>query len=835
MPAETEPELTPFSLAELGLSPEEIAALDMDDQSEPSVADTTPAPVHDLSAEAEPEMTPFSLEELGLSPEEIAAMGMGEQAAPSEMQTSAEAEPEMTPFSLEELGLSPEEISAMDMSEQSESSLSDVDTTPVLPDDDDPGLTPFSFDDIDASDSDKPVAAPKTQRLDDLDADIQPFSLQDLGIDSMGMGGMGGMPAFDEESKLGLTDEELAGIGLGMIDEQLQPPGDNMVGGNNGDFALNKLMRLGEQQGFVDLTDIIDVVDDPVAEADRIEYIGRELHRAGIEIRDGDEVIGMDEFEEEGDYSEGDTYAFPDEEETESFAFDPARPAGAEWEIGPAQDTPPAETESEEVELRPFSFEELDLSPEEIAALEAAEQSGAAVPDTPLPMPEPADQPEPLKMPATPSTSELEAQMVPFSLEELGLSPEEIAALEMAEQESQTGESSSLSGSPTVHLPEDELKASVTPVSDDVLAGLVSDSDTEPAVDEPSAPDAEPEMTPFSLADLGLSAEEIAMLGAAAAAADSKSSAPAEGITASKSNISGDIDMFDFDVADQQKADIDVSPKPAPEPEPEPEPEQTVSPEDAAFVPATLDDLDDIWEGLETPMPEVKVARVVLDRRPADEPAPRREYDYNARRNRESAPRRETTRRDPARRERDYSARRDREPAPRRDARTRREPVVRRDTGRSAAPAVRGYREPAVAYRERALVRDAAPRRRREVIESQRDAYHGRSLSSFIPTGDDRLDAYVQQLEAEPDNYGLTLAIARVSMQIGQIELAILQYRNLIREGQSLEQIIDDLQTSIEETSDGGMLQRLHRLLGDVYFKQDRFADAVAEYSWTFR
>jgi hypothetical protein len=77
--------MTPFSLADLGLSDDEIAALGMGEAPapEPSVAPPTP-PAHEPEPAAaptqdeEPVMTPFSLADLGLSDAEIAALGMGE-------------------------------------------------------------------------------------------------------------------------------------------------------------------------------------------------------------------------------------------------------------------------------------------------------------------------------------------------------------------------------------------------------------------------------------------------------------------------------------------------------------------------------------------------------------------------------------------------------------------------------------------------------------------------------------------------------------------------------------------------------------------------------------
>jgi hypothetical protein len=75
---------------------------------------TTP-PAETAPAEEAPSdigaMQPFSLEELGLSPEEIASLDSvatpPAEEAPSEIGA-------LQPFSLEELGLSPEEIASLD-------------------------------------------------------------------------------------------------------------------------------------------------------------------------------------------------------------------------------------------------------------------------------------------------------------------------------------------------------------------------------------------------------------------------------------------------------------------------------------------------------------------------------------------------------------------------------------------------------------------------------------------------------------------------------------------------------------------------------------------------
>ncbi len=391
-PAPAEPELTPFSLEELGLSPEEIAQLEAAQQQ------AQPAP-------AEPELKPFSLEELGLSPEEIAQLEAAQQQA-----QPAPAEPELTPFSLEELGLSPEEIAQLEAAQQPQATGETVAFTDESIDN---LIATASSDESDIFAHLEPAATTDETSFEipgvepisfEEFASLEPFSFDDI---------EGGTTTTSE---LGISPEEIEGIELGNFETVVLSDNEEpMI--DTGDPDLNRLIQLGYRQGYVDLTDIIAVVKDPEREADRIEQIGWSLYRAGIQIRDGDEIIDMEaELGEEEPAGVSPTVSA----DLTPFDESPANPA--------------------EPELTPFSLEELGLSPEEIAQLEAAQQQAP-----------PAD---------------AEPELKPFSLEELGLSPEEIAQLEAAQQQAQ------------------------------------------PA-------DAEPELKPFSLEELGLSPEEIAQLEAA--------------------------------------------------------------------------------------------------------------------------------------------------------------------------------------------------------------------------------------------------------------------------------------------------------------------------------
>ena len=389
-----EPELTPFSLEELGLSPEEIAQLEAAQQQ------AQPAP-------AEPELKPFSLEELGLSPEEIAQLEAAQQQA-----QPAPAEPELTPFSLEELGLSPEEIAQLEAAQQPQATGETVAFTDESIDN---LIATASSDESDIFAHLEPAATTDETSFEipgvepisfEEFASLEPFSFDDI---------EGGTTTTSE---LGISPEEIEGIELGNFETVVLSDNEEpMI--DTGDPDLNRLIQLGYRQGYVDLTDIIAVVKDPEREADRIEQIGWSLYRAGIQIRDGDEIIDMEaELGEEEPAGVSPTVSA----DLTPFDESPANPAEPELtpfsleELGLSleeiaqleaalQQAPPADAEPE---LKPFSLEELGLSPEEIAQLEAAQQQA-----------QPAD---------------AEPELKPFSLEELGLSPEEIAQLEAARQ-----------------------------------------------------------------------------------------------------------------------------------------------------------------------------------------------------------------------------------------------------------------------------------------------------------------------------------------------------------------------------------------------------------------
>ncbi|HNP69548.1 MAG TPA: RNA polymerase sigma factor region1.1 domain-containing protein, partial [Kouleothrix sp.] len=699
-------QVQPFSLADLGLSDEEIAAMGMGEtfaeaSEAPAEAPEAPGAAPEIDnlqdALASGQVQPFSFADLGLSDEEIAAMGMGK--TPAEAPEAPGAAPEIDnlqdalaagqvqPFSLADLGLSDEEIAAMGMGDTPAETAEEPDAAPA----EDFSVEPLA----------EAGALPGVEDDESLIvSDLKPFSLADLGLSDEEISALGlSAGDVDGEAGLGLTEEELEGLDGGDLNwsrsAPSQPPaagdpGDAMV--TSGDLVLDRLIALGRQQGYIDIADIIANVEDPEAEAERIEEIGQRLHEAHIEIRDGDEVIDMD-----AEYAEADDDLPPPE--APAPPAEPRTPFPRDLDLLPDTDAEPA---AEPAAMAPFSLADLGLSDEEISALGLSES-------TPTP---PASEPAPAAD---------EPNLTPFSLNELGLSEEEIASLGLSE-------------------------APATPPA-------------EPAPQPAPAAD-EPNLTPFSLADLGLSEEEIASLGLA----ETPAAPPAE-----------------------------LAP-PAPEPEPEPAPA-----DEPNLTPFSLNELG---------LSEEEIASLGLGEAPAAPPAeaasvPPTEPPYSA------APEATPVAEAPS--------------AP--EAVPETAPVAEAPSAPEAVPAAEAPSAPEAvpAAEVPSAPEPAAPARPPRMADA----------AQITSTGNDIIDAFLRQLESEPDNDVLRLSVARVVGQIGMPDVALKQYRHLVKHNRMLDQVSSELQDMIAYSDDARLLPGLHRVLGDVYAKQGRLREAIDEYSWT--
>ena len=611
--------IQPFSFADLGLTEEEIAALGLSVASEQPAAQApespaeAPAGLTSQVAEEEPAVAPPRVEE-PVTTRESKRMDIK-----AETLEEALARGEVQPFSLADLGLSEEEIAALGLSTPEASAPSAAPAELAAP-----ARPTTETDEFETLQPGAPAesltsVAPELGEEEIVIEDIQPFSLADLGLseeelEEFDLSDLAEGGLEYEEGRLGITEEELSALGTGGDLEWLpeSAPAHELPvesfksdksspGFESIDETVDRLIRLGHERGYVDIADIIATVRDPEAEAERIDEIGRKLHAARIQIRDGDEIIDLD-----AEYAEEET------------------PTSVEDALQPAHD----DTLSEEEDLmRPFSLEELGLSDDEIALLAAAAAE---------------QQQENASLPAE------EPSLTPFSLEDLGLSDDEIAMISAAGSAVETPlvKESSL-------LPEEPKLSSAEAVQIDKTAAT-------PDVAPPSSATSKAEA--FSLTDL----------------------------------------------------------------EPVVETEATVTPQPPA---------QDRKEA-----PASVVPPIVTEKQPPPAVAT---------------------------------------------------PITAATSPPSSLP--------------------AAPK----------------DLSAFP-----ELQEYVRMLDTDPDNHILRLSIARVGGQVGMIEFAMQHYRSLIKQNALLDEIVDDLSDMIAETSDISLLRKLHRTLGDAYSRQGRFRDAMREYSW---
>src|SRR5262249_37473424 len=152
--------------------------------------------------------------------------------------TPAPAEPDMTPFSLSDLGLSDEEIASLGMEPTPPSTQQTAPSSPPVDD-------IFDFDIT----AEQPAKGAAQEEPAEEDTEIQPFSLDDLGLGDDVMGGFGA--ADSSSSELSLTEEELAGMDLGPFEKNASPTrpsarsDETDYAVDTGDPVLDQLIILG--------------------------------------------------------------------------------------------------------------------------------------------------------------------------------------------------------------------------------------------------------------------------------------------------------------------------------------------------------------------------------------------------------------------------------------------------------------------------------------------------------------------------------------------------------------------------------------------------------------
>lgn len=96
------------------------------------------------------------------------------------------------------------------------------------------------------------------------------------------------------------------------------------------------------------------------------------------------------------------------------------------------------------------------------------------------------------------------------------------------------------------------------------------------------------------------------------------------------------------------------------------------------------------------------------------------------------------------------------------------------------------------------------------------------------------LEELRRQVAEHPEDERLRLSLAGACVEQGQLEEAINLYKELIKTGKAglEDEIIAGLRAWIEHEQDRRMLHRLHRLLGDTYMKKGWYQQAINEYAW---
>ncbi|MGC9023542.1 MAG: tetratricopeptide repeat protein [Chloroflexia bacterium] len=96
------------------------------------------------------------------------------------------------------------------------------------------------------------------------------------------------------------------------------------------------------------------------------------------------------------------------------------------------------------------------------------------------------------------------------------------------------------------------------------------------------------------------------------------------------------------------------------------------------------------------------------------------------------------------------------------------------------------------------------------------------------------LEELRRQVAEHPQDERLRLTLAGACVEQGQVEEAVNLYKELIKTGRAglEDEIIAGLQAWIEREQDRRLLHRLHRLLGDTYMKKGWYQQAINEYAW---
>lgn len=98
-----------------------------------------------------------------------------------------------------------------------------------------------------------------------------------------------------------------------------------------------------------------------------------------------------------------------------------------------------------------------------------------------------------------------------------------------------------------------------------------------------------------------------------------------------------------------------------------------------------------------------------------------------------------------------------------------------------------------------------------------------------IPQPARDIDRYIEQLEANPRNHTVRLALARAYSQAADLDQAAQQYEAMLSFGAMIQDVIGDLETTAESTPDHLPTQEL---LADAYMRNGQLQKALDKYRW---
>jgi tetratricopeptide (TPR) repeat protein len=95
------------------------------------------------------------------------------------------------------------------------------------------------------------------------------------------------------------------------------------------------------------------------------------------------------------------------------------------------------------------------------------------------------------------------------------------------------------------------------------------------------------------------------------------------------------------------------------------------------------------------------------------------------------------------------------------------------------------------------------------------------------------MDGYLRALNDDPENGVLRLSVARAAVQCRMYDIALMQYRHLIRNSTLLEDVTNDLRELLADIGEPQLRRDCSRLLGNAYARQSKVQEAVEAYRMT--